>query len=48
MYTAYIHVFFSDIGVTKFKRDQLFGWQDIVGIKFELKCIFLKTLFIVM
>ncbi|XP_023321954.1 uncharacterized protein LOC111696554 isoform X2 [Eurytemora carolleeae] len=31
MYTAYIHVFFSDMGVTKFKRDQLFGWQDIVA-----------------
>ena len=30
--TAYVHVFFRDIGVTKFNKDQLFGWQDIVGI----------------
>ena len=29
--TAYVHVFFRDIGVTKFNKDQLFGWQDIVG-----------------
>ncbi|XP_023328627.1 pickpocket protein 28 isoform X2 [Eurytemora carolleeae] len=29
--TAYVHVFFRDIGVTKFNKDQLFGWQDIVA-----------------
>ena len=30
---ALVHVFFKDMGVTKFTRDQLFGWQDIVGIE---------------
>ena len=26
-----VHVYFKDLGVTKYSKDQLFGWVDILG-----------------
>ena len=29
--TALVHVYYRDMGLTKFTKDQLYGWQDILG-----------------
>ena len=36
-----VHVYFKDLGVTKFSKDQLFGWVDILGMNLNkyLPCL---------
>lgn len=29
---TFLHVFFNNLGVTKFSKSELYGWQDLVGL----------------
>ena len=31
-----VHVYFKEMGITKFSRDQLYSWEDIVGTMFPI------------